>query len=583
MSIQELANKYIPPAKNTKVLKYASGETKDIIREVLATYKDSKDSLHFFAPHLKGKTVLETCSNIWNFWKNNITYRADPDGVQYAKTPATVWASKICDCKSFSIACGASLHALGIAFKFRFTSYNGNTTVPTHVYVIALVNGTEIILDCVWTHFNEQKAFAANWDYMATDIYRIEGLEMENEAVYGIGELNIDVNDDTTTQAEMDLALSKQGLEMEQRINRRKIAGINSPTDNAYQIEIEGHNAALAYIAGKKGKAKRAPKKAAKAAKKTAKLVKKNNGKGVNKRQAKKLQKAGVTVIKRKEGLLKRVAKGLKKVISTPARLALKTQLPKNSPFFLYLFLNPLDPKLMAQLPEAVAMKRQKALKYKSLIVDKFQMKEANFNTTVRNGIMNHFGKSPEAVLAQWMTDQNFKVSGIGVLPLLAAAGAGLKKLLGAAGAKMTADIEQFSPSPEDFSASGLSAEAKAEMAKDTIDSANNNEPTQGKGRVVPLDDDGTTYAVKPSKSTRQESGAGSEVPDEDNSAAPSQATVQADKQGAKSETFENSDTGEKIPPPPAGDGKNTGLMIGLAAAGAGLLLLAGNKGRKSK
>jgi hypothetical protein len=581
MSIQALANKYIPPAKNTKVLKYASGETKDIIREVLATYKDSKDSLQAFAPYLKGKTVLETCNNIWKFWKENITYQVDPDGVQFAKTPAAVWATKFCDCKSFSIACGASLHALGINFKFRFTSYGGNESVPTHVYVIALVAGKEIIIDCVWTHFNKQKSFTKNWDYMSASIYRIEGLEMEYAPVYGVGELNIDVNDDSTTQAEMDLALSKQKLEMEQYIHRRKISGVNSATDNAYQIEIEGHNAALAEISGPKGKKSKAPR----APKKTANLVKKNNGKGVNKKQAKKLEKAGITVKKRKESLLKRVGKGITKGLSAPLRLALKTQLPKNSPFFLYLFLNPLDTKLMAQLPEAVAMKRQKALKYKALIVNKFQMKEPNFNTTVRNGIMDHFGKSPEAVLAQWMTDQNFKVSGIGVLPLLAAAGQGLKKLLGAAGAKMQADVEQFSPSPEDFSASGLTPEAKAEMAKDTVESDNNNEPTQGKGSVKPLDEDGTTYAVKNSKSTRPERSTGSsEVPDEDNNAAPAQATVQADKQAAVPEKFENSDTGAKTDTPPASDdGKGNGLLIGLAAAGIGVAMLAGSKSRKAK
>lgn len=163
--------KLIPPAVNKKVLLDKDGNTRDIVREVLQTYADSRNQLKMFAPKLKGKTLLETCSNIWHFWKEEVAYKIDPDGVQWIKTPSAFWDSKFGDCKSFSIAVAASLHALDIKGAFRFVSFGANTTTPTHVYVVVKEGDKEIIIDCVWTKFNSQKPYAAKWDYNFSSIY----------------------------------------------------------------------------------------------------------------------------------------------------------------------------------------------------------------------------------------------------------------------------------------------------------------------------------------------------------------------------------------------------------------------------
>ena len=487
MNLREIANREIPAALNTRVVAYQQGETRDIIKEVLACFKDSKDQVNNFAPYLRGKTDLETCRNIWNFWKGNITYRIDPDGQQWVKTPSAVWSSGFCDCKSFSVAVASTLYALGIKGKFRFASYGSNTTVPTHVYVVATPGGKEIIIDCVWTGFNSQKPFTKNWDYNMTVISRVSGLDTRPAK----GVLDIDIHDHSLTEAELDLALAKQRLELEQVI-ARKNTGIGSTTDDAYQTEIEAHNAALSYIAGKKKKPASSSKP--KVSKKLKKAVKKNDGKGVSKKQAKRLAKAGITVKKRKVSLLKKVAKGFSKIISTPIRLAAKSQLPKSAPFFLYLFIDQGNAALLAKLPEAVRIKRGKAQHYKDILINKLQMKESNFNSIVRNGIMSNFGKSPEDVLAKWMADANFRVGLID--DALKLAGNGLKMLLGKLGEQLQSDVENFSPAAEDWGAAGMTQELRTAMANEVQNSSSNNDPNTGYGSVRPLNEDGD-YAVK--------------------------------------------------------------------------------------
>lgn len=164
----------IPHPVNTKVLINSDGSTRDIIREVLQKYAESRNQLKLFAPYFKADTLLQTCSNIWHFWKKKVKYKIDPDGVQWIKSPAAFYddGHGFGDCKSFAIAVAASLHALDIMGAFRFVSFGANTTTPTHVYVVVKQAGQEIIIDCVWNKFNSQKAFAAKWDYNFSTIYK---------------------------------------------------------------------------------------------------------------------------------------------------------------------------------------------------------------------------------------------------------------------------------------------------------------------------------------------------------------------------------------------------------------------------
>ncbi|MEO5892263.1 MAG: hypothetical protein ABIQ31_18595 [Ferruginibacter sp.] len=515
----QLADELIPKADGQIHFK-KNGETGDIIAEVIAAFRDSREQLRQFAPHLKADTLQQTLYNVWHFWKANVQYKVDPANVQWVQEPKAFWhpPDRSGDCKSFSIAVMSSLYCLGIKAAFRFASYNGNKDFPTHVYVVALVNGKEIPVDCVWKEFGTEKPFTKNWDYNMTAINRLSGLANTGDEIgkFRLGKflkkianplnsikllkkvqphnlikaakkkkkskrgrirgvLDMPLDNPHITGEVADLLLDKQYLEMQQ-IQHAKIHGIGTTYDNAFETQIIAHHNALASIMGwperkfvdvdhpvdpslrenigflgmgKKAKAKKTEKA------KTANAA----GKAVSKKQAKLLAKAGITATKIKAGLFKRIANGLKKVLTTPARLALKAVLPKNAPFFLYLFIT--DPKVLAKLPDQVNIKRQKAIKYKGIIVDKLQMPESNFEKTIRNGIMNAFGKSPEEVLGEWMKTANFSVGFIDTV--LKLAGSGLKMLLGKAAGNLQEDVANFTPAPEDWGI--LTAEQQQQMS----------------------------------------------------------------------------------------------------------------------
>lgn len=434
--IVAIANRLIPKPKNVELIK-SDFITDDIIKIVLSQYDKHKDQLKEFAPHLKGDTVTDTCYNVWKFWRDHIRYVKDnaEQGHQLVKSPAAVWADKFADCKSFSIATAACLHTLGIKCVFRFVSFNPATaTIVTHVYIVAFDNGREIKIDCCLPNFNMEQTYAKKYDYLPRGLHAVNGLPGKTAMVNPHRRRGVMCFQGAKTEAELELLIRKAQLELEQ-IKAAKVAGIGSPADNAYEIELAAINNAICEIAnpdlkryyslrslkpatmfigspsvreefiGKKNSAK----KAKKVQKKTAKAVKKNAaGKGLNKKQAKLVEKTGAVVKKKKEGILKKVAK----IITAPVRLVqkgiLEATLPKSAPAFLYLFIT--DPKILAKAPPIVITKRNKAVAHADRVVNKIGMKRDHLMGILRNGIMQNMGDTPENILAAWMRDAGFSV-----------------------------------------------------------------------------------------------------------------------------------------------------------------------------
>lgn len=166
----------IEAANNKTKVKYANGNTGNIIQEVIDCYKSSHQQVKDFAPQLQGSTIQDTCNNVWNFIKYNITYKIDPPGVQWIRTPARLWKDKEGDCKSFSVMAASLLSSLGITPTIRFVSYNPQDATPTHVYVVVKQNGKEIIVDAVYTAFNKQKKYFFKQDYIMPQIARLSGI-----------------------------------------------------------------------------------------------------------------------------------------------------------------------------------------------------------------------------------------------------------------------------------------------------------------------------------------------------------------------------------------------------------------------
>lgn len=119
--------------KNEYIL---TGYNSDVVENVVACYERWKEQPRDLVYNLRNIPAEEACEAIFTYILDNVRYKADPDGVQYIKSPARLLKDKVGDCKSYSIFIASCLHCLDIPCKFRFVNFdNGNQY--THVYVIA--------------------------------------------------------------------------------------------------------------------------------------------------------------------------------------------------------------------------------------------------------------------------------------------------------------------------------------------------------------------------------------------------------------------------------------------------------------
>lgn len=240
--------------------------------------------------------------------------------------------------------------------------------------------------------------------------------------------------------------LSKRVLKRKKLKTKRNF--IKSRLTRAQVANIWGI-AELSGIGKTKGFLKRVAKKVKKAVKTTAAVAKKA-GKAIAKNKVATVLTGGANKMLSKDGR-KQVKKAAVKVVKTavkvataPARLiakgVLEVSLPKSAPFFLYLFIN--DKKLLERAPDSVRKKRAKSEKVANIIVNGIGMKRDHFMGIVRNGIMKHYGKSPENVIAE-MTKG---ISGIGVYAAAITALIGIIK-------KILSLVKKKDPSVENISA----------------------------------------------------------------------------------------------------------------------------------
>jgi uncharacterized membrane protein YgcG len=382
------------------VVRYANGDTSDIIKSIMAVDTTGQSVMKPFATEVLRRcngNEVAVCRAIWDFLKKHIRYEEDKPGTQDIKHPARLFATGFGDCKSFSLFTGAVLRHCGIPYSYRFVSYNSSAT-PTHVYVIAHTCAGDYIIDAVWHGFNSQKKYTHKKDIPMTKISELSGigLRMRNphaKRALRRGQLVINKDLKDLTEGEMDLLIAKQRLETEQDI-MANVRGIGSPYVRKYQQALDVVDRALANV--------------------DRPYVIEGIGNAIGK---KKKNKKGSNFIKKAAEKIKKGAKAVVKVVTAPARLAakgvLEVALPKAAMWFLYLFLN--DPKIIDQLPAKVRKKRKVQEKIAKIIVDGIGMKRAHFMGILRNGIMKKAGKSPETLLAS-MTKS--KVSGIGVIPV---------------------------------------------------------------------------------------------------------------------------------------------------------------------
>jgi hypothetical protein len=167
----------IPRPEFKRVINYTNGSNSDIIKTIENNFEKGCKQVTPYANKFKGSDLYATGNNIWEYLKNNVTYKADGSS-QKILLPNRLLHSKVGDCKSFALASACLLKANGYNVIFRYTSYN-NSKVPTHVYCVGYDNNNNsIICDPVWYGYNKEKEFTHKIDnYMPLTISTLSGVD----------------------------------------------------------------------------------------------------------------------------------------------------------------------------------------------------------------------------------------------------------------------------------------------------------------------------------------------------------------------------------------------------------------------
>src|SRR5258707_6974152 len=87
----------------TYTIKRDAGLT-DTVSFIPRVVRKTLDQSFKIAQKLKGKTVYETCYNIWHFVYDHVQYRKDKDGYEQIRSPRRTWRDRKhgvdCDCYS---------------------------------------------------------------------------------------------------------------------------------------------------------------------------------------------------------------------------------------------------------------------------------------------------------------------------------------------------------------------------------------------------------------------------------------------------------------------------------------------------
>lgn len=175
-------DRIIKPSPQWEITRHRDGDTADIIETILYADRRAGSFIGSGVECLKGATEYQTLRNVWSFIKHNLKYRADRPGHERIKSPGALFASGYGDCKSYSIAIGAILRALGIPYRYRFAAYDSGDY--THVYVVADSEDGDVILDAVYKHFDHEHPY--------NHVKDIRPAGSPVAAMNGIGEIKVD-------------------------------------------------------------------------------------------------------------------------------------------------------------------------------------------------------------------------------------------------------------------------------------------------------------------------------------------------------------------------------------------------------
>jgi hypothetical protein len=539
-----------------KQLMFADGRTVDIQKVIFEVNADKiwRDTKELSQQFERSKQGLQ---KLWRFVKYKIRYREDPEGYQFIKYPARLWADRAGDCKSFTLFIVSVLQNLGIKYTIRFTSYQKNDRTVTHVYPVAHLDGEDIILDAVWFYFNSEKRYAHKQDHKFSKsmaaIYKVS----ENVGKVAPRSLEHTLRSCAHATANIpDSVLQNDVTQMTEAqlysfLGYKKIGGINAAFDTNKAFAAPSFNFDTASVHGFDTEGAVG-----------ALFKKKATGKPVNPTGPKPpmaVQPVSTSApAPKKKAVVKKVldAAGakLKEAWAKLTNWLFKGAFQKAAPFFLFTFLK-------KNVSPAIASRQAKQNKILDFICKVAKIDRAKVDAALRAGIVQQFGKQPEQILND---TAKTTVAGIGAIPIAMILAAVPKvieivKKIAAFFKKSTASL----PSADAQSASDLDQLAKEAAATGVTKPAGE---AQEAGKVVIQPSEAKAPVVNP---TAEQKEAESQEPEASSPKSSSSSSPSSAATGESGGNTEGGAASEKPQAASASDAKskdNTVMYVGVAA-----------------
>jgi hypothetical protein len=195
----ELLGKLSPFRNNlVKVTEYQ--QTNDIIRELLKGHEKWAKEYDKISGQFWMGSTKRSLKHVFDYLKNNIKYRIEPDTRQSIKSPAAIIATGnngFNDCKHYSSFFGGLIDSWNrkklpkkpIDWNYRFANYKLMSTNPHHVFVVAKDKGQEVWCDAVLPNFDQKKPYLNKIDKKPKmALYQISGIGCDCGGSCGSGD-----------------------------------------------------------------------------------------------------------------------------------------------------------------------------------------------------------------------------------------------------------------------------------------------------------------------------------------------------------------------------------------------------------
>ena len=148
--------------------------TDDIISQIISQHKENLKDAEKIKKLFCGENAEITAKNVFNFLRNEITYKIENGSQQTTKSLKRFVADGFGDCKHYSNFVNSILSVCGYNVIYRFTAYNGKQDYQ-HVY--SYLPDQKIIIDAVLPNFNEQKNYTKKKDIKIMSLYKLSGVD----------------------------------------------------------------------------------------------------------------------------------------------------------------------------------------------------------------------------------------------------------------------------------------------------------------------------------------------------------------------------------------------------------------------